>query len=481
MADIDVETAYEDGLPTLRTWLIVLGAALLYSVFAQWPDWSEQDWGLRVWGGITTGIGTLALWLTVRSFPTRDKLFRLPVVFMIFFWLFHFGLALIVSIAPAFIQNPLLPTAWFNVPETVIALKLCALAMVCLALGSTYAPGTVRNPDEATLLPGRPAVFWVGVVVLIVGVALFGKWVMASGGLGLFTKSYHEILATVGEDGGSSFPFAVYLYSVGALLVLTGIRREKWVWFMVPFTLAMGVLAAIGLRSEAMIPLLLSAVVLARRGIVFPRWALVTAVLVVLIAIPFIKVMRQSGIGAGLSLEQQYGLVDGIAEMGSSLRPVVASVQYVGPVWDLMYGGSYMLPVERQIGRFIPIPSLRGNLDTDPRNLNVRINRDVGAIGFSCVAEAYGNFGNLGIPLVMLVIGFLLGVLDRRAFDHQGIALLALVALPMLNTVRNAFIHVPGQMLLGLVILWTITMVHRALTPDGDPAPATEAPAAAEV
>ena len=79
---------------------------------------------------------------------------------------------------------------------------------------------------------------------------------------------------------------------------------------------------------------------------------------------------------------------------------------------------------------------------------NVEIANRVGQIGGSPVAEAFHNFGTVGVVLFMAVLGALLVRLERRSDAVVGVVLL-----PLLIQVRNSFAPVPVQIGIGLLLV----------------------------
>ena len=78
--------------------------------------------------------------------------------------------------------------------------------------------------------------------------------------------------------------------------------------------------------------------------------------------------------------------------------------------------------------------------------------KKAGPIGFSAIAEAYINFGEKGVILVFLGVAMLMAKLDSSASTIRNDIYIGIGLLPMFVTVRNSFIHVPVQMILGMFI-----------------------------
>jgi hypothetical protein len=93
--------------------------------------------------------------------------------------------------------------------------------------------------------------------------------------------------------------------------------------------------------------------------------------------------------------------------------------------------------------------------------MNVLVKERVGEIGFSPVAEAYRNFGRIGVAVVFVVLGVVLAAFDSIANPRWATLAIATIYLPLLINVRNSFISVPAQCAAGvLIVLGLVAMRH---------------------
>lgn len=116
-----------------------------------------------------------------------------------------------------------------------------------------------------------------------------------------------------------------------------------------------------------------------------------------------------------------------------------------------MLGGSYWAPFERQFALLIPQLD-RINIEDDGRLLNIMIQKKAGPIGFSAIAEAYINFGEKGVIIVFFLIGWVMAKLDSSVTTVRNDILIGVALLPIFVTIRNSFIHVPVQIILGITL-----------------------------
>ena len=103
----------------------------------------------------------------------------------------------------------------------------------------------------------------------------------------------------------------------------------------------------------------------------------------------------------------------------------------------------------------------RAAAEDDLRIMNVLVLDRIGAIGFSPVAEAYRNFGPIGVVVVLGLLGMMLGAIDTIRDPGRAVLVIATVYVPVLINVRNSFVSVPAQCVAGLVIVIIVAVAHH--------------------
>jgi hypothetical protein len=84
-------------------------------------------------------------------------------------------------------------------------------------------------------------------------------------------------------------------------------------------------------------------------------------------------------------------------------------------------------------------------------------------IGFSVIAEAYRNLGLIGVLVIMLFIGLILQILDGWPAVGKRMALTGIILFPLMMHIRNPISPLPAQVIMGLVILKTYTLLYKSL------------------
>jgi hypothetical protein len=148
--------------------------------------------------------------------------------------------------------------------------------------------------------------------------------------------------------------------------------------------------------------------------------------------------------------------------MGYSLRPTAEVLRWLDEGADFMNGASYWAPVDRALVYLVPSWT-RVPAEEDSRILSNLVLKDpaIGAIGFSPVAEAYFNFGVIGVVIVMFLVGMLLGWMEAWPVSPERLAILGIVMNELLFNIRNNFTPVPSHIVLGMLFLLFIKgMAH---------------------
>jgi hypothetical protein len=409
---------------------------------------------------LTTLVAIVSLAAVLAGAPRG--LWSPSAVFLVVVVVFHCGLTSMVGLgSEARGDIALSVDLWLHRTSTRTALWLVDLALAGYAVGAfiahTFRPRAHRHgptDDELNTL-----LTVAGVVGVLLSIALWFGTTMTRGGTSLLFGSYQQFLRAT---EGSSLPYVYQGISLGMVLV----AASRWsTWHRVALVAFVGwslVAFPLGLRGEILFPTLAAlAVVATRRAPVRPRTALVAAVaLLAMIAVT--RNLRNVGLGSLASADIAFSPLDGLKELGTSIRPV-SEVVFWHEMGDRFDGGAtYWAPVDRFLYHLVP-GWTRPSADHDDRLMNNLVMKRAGPIGFSIVAEAYRNYAATGALLVLLLLGFLLGRVDTwpNARVHQCISGVVLVAL--LNHVRNSFVPVPTQLITGIGLVLALALLARLL------------------
>jgi hypothetical protein len=386
-----------------------------------------------------------------------------PIAYAWIFWLFHFGLVFPAAVAPSVLDAyPAWAVDWLYYPESGKAAILAAQFLGAflagwMLVGRRTAHGRAAETGTVLHAPDLVALGW---WVIAAG----GFWVLRGViryGIASFTLGYEDYFP-IHHD----FSWALFVIAFGLALHLAGGRSlgatvRTALWAYAPLAL-LSFLA--GARTAPLATAVVLAVVLGYRSFRISRVRLLGGVLVALAAIAFVQQTRGYGIesaGAWPTVTEAANPLSGMMELGGSLRPVAATVEYVDVDHQpLLMGTTYSYPVvllvEQVLGSGAPNP------DDDPRlvaSYFSSLHRS--AMGFSVVAEAYVNGGTAGVFAFGLLWGTVLGLAMSRLRGSYGLAALVVMLMPMVVNIRNSFIFVPGWLFWGAAALLVGRFVVR--------------------
>lgn len=442
--------------PTLGIADVRILAMLLGCVVAGWA-WLEAP---RATLGMQAAMLVVAtLLLLVTSWQPDRKAGGAAFLYFAVLGLFHFGLLLAVAIDGQAALIGQGDNGWVEPSRTGPAVALTALGIASAGVGVTVARGRRRTPLEASPAIGdaqrEPAIGPVGVGTALLGLAATGAAV-TTGGVDLLGAGYIEFLDSV--QGSGIFSYGVLLLGLGlALMAAHGGRFRVAAWLGLA-GLAL-VALPIGLRGPVIFPALALVMVEARRR---PLRLLAFGVASI-VALTMISLLRQTRLdGLAGILDGGWTRVqpiDGAAEMGYSLYPVVVVDEWMRSGSEPWFGQTLVAPQLRFVESVLGVPMPPDALDF--RLLNLEVAARVGPIGGSPIAEGHRNLPILGVVLLMLLLGAILARLDALPETRLGTAIAAVVFLPLVSTVRNSFAPTLTQIVLGLALVGVAVLLSR--------------------
>lgn len=432
---------------------------------------SLMDASLRFLSNVGSICVILSLALTYRV--VANGVWSPALIYLGVLAVFHFGLTSVLGIG--LLSDPMIErdqiSYWLFRDSTRLASYLASIGVVSCGLGvhlgllwnRLATPGIAEDRTGAQDEVLRDSLSLVGCSLVALSVAAWFTAAIASGGPGILIQSYAKYLEAT-ENYSSVFGYIWFCMGNGLCFQFaSGVSRRN-TFALVPFAVFALFAFPIGLRGEILFSALPAVVIYACRR--KPPSARVTIVvgLLLLVAISLVKNLRQFGLGNASLGEVEANPLDALVEMGASLRPVSEVADWIATGDAFLGGASYWAPIDRML--FYVIPGwTRPLAEADPRLLNVVIQRRVGPIGFSPIAEAYYNFGDYGVAFVMLLTGLLLGKLDGYRTSSMKMAVVGMVLIELLINVRNNFITVPTHVSVGLMTLAGVFATARFRRP----------------
>jgi hypothetical protein len=379
------------------------------------------------------------------------------------FWCFHFGLITVLGfgvVQPAELSP--WDQMWVLGPFAGDAGLLALVGLTAFASGASLVNGigvsaSQRAPRDADE-PAHPYSI-AGPALVLAAIVLWCGIVLTASGAGGFFTSYEEYLDATANFGGM-LAFVWVALSCGLVLSVTGAAG----WLRTNAMAAFGCLAMLalplGLRGEIMFPSIGALVAAARCGRVLSPAKTSAFVAALLIVIPAVREVRNTGVQGLSEMVLDLHMFDAFAEMGGSLHPVEKVVRWRAEGDPLEMGATYWAPIERGAARVLP--GLQTSVaEDDMRIMNVLVTDRVGPIGFSPVAEAYRNFGAPGVAIALGLLGAALAWIDRIPDRRLAVLGIATLYVPILANVRNSFVSVPLQCMLGLAFVLGLHVIRH--------------------
>jgi hypothetical protein len=410
-------------------------------------------------------IGLVSLVLT-GSLVWLTGIWSATGAYVVVFWCFHFGL---IAALGSGLVGPVDLSVWDQLwvigPFGADAALLALVGTLAFVSGACVIHARRSPVPSLDVWPARRDASHphgvAGSMLVFGAIVLWCAIVLGAGGASGLFVSYGEYLRMTDEF---STPIAIVWLVLGCGIVMSATGKPGW--HRTGAVAAFGCLALVavplGLRGEIMFPTVAALVASARCGRRLPPLRAAAFGAALLLVIPIAREVRSAGLqalpGAVLDLPRLGALV----EMGGSLHPVEKVVRWRAEGEPFERGRSYWAPIERAAARVLPGLQSPAAED-DLRIMNVLVIDRVGAIGFSPVAEAFRNFGPLGVVIVLGLVGMALGAIDTIPDRRTAALVLATVYLPLLSNVRNSFVSVPAHCAAGVLIVVALGAIRHVV------------------
>jgi oligosaccharide repeat unit polymerase len=380
------------------------------------------------------------------------------IAYLGLFWMFHFGLvfpsSLVIEILDGF---PKWATDWLFKPDAILAVRLSFLFYVCVAAGAGAVILLCRNGRGTREEESAPEFTVAGTATVLIGLTITGI-ALFKFGYRVYFQPYEEFFTV-----HNMFSQAVVIIGLGFCFLVIGSPQPVSVLrsgALVYLPVALPPLLA-GARGAPLFASVVLAVVLVRKGLRIGAWKLWVGILLVLALTATIKDTRQEGVGRlveSVRLAEIESPLSGLMELGGSLRPVAATIDYMQRE-PFFLGETYAYPFYRQLLKAQRI-ELEPELQ-DKRLIATQVNLAYGSIGYSTVAEAYANGGVVGVVLFALLLGAVLGGFETRWRGPYGQAALAVFLIPVMMNIRNSFIFVPAWITMGMIPIFVARILRK--------------------
>ncbi|MGE6368793.1 O-antigen polysaccharide polymerase Wzy [Planococcus kocurii] len=420
---------------------------LLFFTFSFWLFFVVQYYSDNIFNEYINLF--LVITIFIFTYLLQKKIYRgFFIVIILYLAISHLGIIFV-----DFFLNDLKGSySTFDLRWYYKSVRELSVVIVCIAISTMFLAANFKiffeeTTKNANLLSieqeGNKGLFYTG-VLLISSFLLYMVFASVTGRIPLFGGyiAYYTAL-----DNAPEYTYFIFLLSIGVTFFLANGSKNQLKKFSILIILAALILISAGNRGEILYPLAAGFGVLLYRGLKVKFRLVIIILLVVMLLIPFIRDFRSANILEYNFSEMNIRWSDGIFEMGYTLRPLNYTVEWIVNGEEYADGNSYRIPIQRLAGRIVPIierPEIRFNRYSFRDRLPT--------MGYSIVAEAFFNFGVIGVILIFSLLGGIFTKVNIR-LNFIKLTFLGAFASLILNHIRNAFAFIPGNVLLICVFL----------------------------
>jgi oligosaccharide repeat unit polymerase len=400
-----------------------------------------------------------------------------PMLYLALLGLFHLGIVVPWALGIYDISQ----TPGFVPYGLSRALKMITYSILVYQLGLLAALGGGRFHTkpiaQGELKLEDSKVFGVGSSLFIFGSIMFVIGLIRLGSVGYDRLTYSVTFRLRAESDPRLFGTGMTIALIGLCLAAAGASKRQMriayfytgLWFLVFFYL--------GFRSPAITAALLVFAVAFKKGVRWPRWAPWMAGLILLIAVPMVRVIREEPLNERslTSSLHEMSILDGPAEVGGALRPLTETLDLIGRD-NYRYGRTYLIAMKGILPNLAlrwEAPATETIDDLPPGHWITAIvdpwaYKNHEGMGFSGVAEPYMNFGIAGVVVYFFLLGILLVRLEQLSIrSSYSLAMWALLVGPLLWTIRNDFREFFRPAVWGLLclgVMWFFSGGHTVIS-----------------
>jgi oligosaccharide repeat unit polymerase len=421
-----------------------------------------------------TAGALLLLSLATSRYALGLKFTAGPMLYLALFGLFHLGLVVPWALG---IYN-VARISWFSPHGMSHALILIIYSILSFQFGLFLAFSTHTDARKSIMKDDLnledTKIFAAGCLLFLAAVIMFVAGLMQLDPVGYYRITYSEIFRLQAESDPRFFGSGMTISFIGLYVAAAGASQRQLRIALLATGLWISMLFYMGFRGPALIAGLIVYVVGLKKGIRFPTWFPWAVAAFLLVAVPVESVVREEPLNERSFIRSLSGIniLDGPTEMGTSIRPLIETVDLIGPA-QYRHGKTYLVGLKGILPNLSPRwkPGVPGAVDDLPPSHWITavaepwIYRNNGGLGFSAVAEPYMNFGTPGVVIFFLLLAFLLVQLERVSIrSSYALAGWALILGSLLWTTRNDFSSFFRPAVWGFLYLGAIHLLTAAQT-----------------
>ncbi|MBC7286446.1 MAG: O-antigen polysaccharide polymerase Wzy [Armatimonadetes bacterium] len=310
---------------------------------------------------------------------------------------------------------------------------------------------------------------------LLAGTASFAYFVNLWGWANYFLRKYSMAWLATPETGSIAahvWRLSQLLWHLGIWMVVIGLCEFRSLRFklLIPVVFLIVLVQALGGTRGPLVCGLLVAMLVRHKRKPYTNLSVALAAILAIASFGPIAVWRVHRLEA-VSRLQSGALIQESLESGCQLRVVAVATELFPTVYEYSWGRSYFA---QTIGKVVPIVGwqlVAGLPDQDldpgrwitwmkmseffPGITIYHVGRGIPGWGYSVIAEAYQNFGGIGVPIILALFGVTAALLDRwfLAASLPGELIACLLIANFLYVPRASFSEVLDGIVIGTVVV----------------------------
>jgi oligosaccharide repeat unit polymerase len=380
----------------------------------------------------------------------------LLLVYGVTYIVFHFGIVAVYLAAPENLEDIGFGLiSWYKNFELVMAAYLSAVIFLAGLVTSLALPIRIeaRSPSDGNtrLKLGRLAL-----IALLLGIVFWIAIVASTG-----SSKYDIFLLALADDGLSGIIGVVHTLIGMAFIVAVNEHSTRskamllyGLWSLPAFS--------IGMRGEVAFPVVMALGLLAGQGVV--RVTVMRMLVGSVVFLAMSSAVAQTRISTSeASAIDSISITKGLAELGGSLRPSYEVMLWLEEGDAFRLGDTYYAPFERFFLFIIPLWERLPALEDD-RLMNILIGERAGPYGFSISAEAFYNFGYVGVAVAGVLTGFVLRHLGQMSRSRGLPILMSALGFALFIHIRQDFVTAWAGMFFATVVMTSLNFIGRRKT-----------------
>ncbi len=393
---------------------------------------------------VLVAAAVLAASLVLSSFVLHLPFTTAPILYLILLGLFHLGLV-VPWILGIYDINRMPWFAPYGLSRALALITYSILAyqfgLLAALRGQAFSDGP--NVERNARLENSQ-IFVAGVFLFGVGALMFVLGLIQLDPVGYYKLTYYDTFRLRAESDPRLFGAGIMFASIGLCLAVAGASKARLRLAFLCTGFWAFALFYLGFRGPALIDCLVVYTLSLKKGIDFPRWFPWIAIVFLLVAIPIIGIVRDEPLN-DRNFSSAVSLLDVPVEMGQSIRPLVETEAFIGPV-DYRYGKTYLIAIKTIIPNLAfrwQAPTTEALDDLPPNQWITALAdpwtyKNYGGMGFSAIAEPYMNFGIAGVVAYFFLLAYALVRLEQVSIrSSYALATWGLILGPLLWTTRN--------------------------------------------